>query len=317
MLNLVPVRNGNAVRQMIATRRLLDTFDRVVNQSSIQLTRLLRIAKGAFTFNVSRLSWTRRIATARRTHLATRTVNVTQPPPLHAPRRYPPKPAFSDTFYRPAVSVPVQIPLPILSSIASLLFKPPTMPSSYIPTRSRQISRRGGRRAGAATVSYFQPNQTRGARSISLTAHTQHLASWVADFSPTYGRLPPPHEKRRAPKPEHGPRVTASSYYSAGHQTSDAMIKLAKTPAGAVSIAPPSRTTAASWASTAPDEAHPSPSSTGTGTKSGQGELVLEGSTLGRWLTQHLSQAIIRPLTGMIGVDPRITPAWAGPSFGT
>lgn len=317
MSDPIPARNDSISRQMASARSLLDMLGRVISQSSNRLTRLLRIAKEASGFNVGRLTWTRPAARARQTRLPTRTVNAIQAPPFHAPSRYPPTPAFLDPAYRPALSTPLQVALPFPPSLASLLFKRPGVPNGYIPARSRQVNGPSGRQAGAAALPYFQSNRSRGTQSISPPANTQHLVSWLAGFSPTYGRPPPPHEHRRAPKPEHRFPVTTPSYPWVGHETSNAMTKLAKTPAGAVSITQPSRTTAASRESTASNEPHFSSGGTGNGNKSSQGELVLEASMLGRWLTQQLNREIVRPPTGMIGVDPRMTPAWVGPSFGT
>ena len=47
------------------------------------------------------------------------------------------------------------------------------------------------------------------------------------------------------------------------------------------------------------------------------GDLYLESTILGRWLTQHLNRQIEVPRPGIRSVDPRITPAWDGPSLST
>ncbi len=47
------------------------------------------------------------------------------------------------------------------------------------------------------------------------------------------------------------------------------------------------------------------------------GDLYLESSILRRWLFQSLDREVVRPRSGIIAVDPRVTPPWAGPSFAT
>jgi hypothetical protein len=53
------------------------------------------------------------------------------------------------------------------------------------------------------------------------------------------------------------------------------------------------------------------------GSRAGEGDLYLEGAAMGRWLTQYLGQEFARPRSGIMGVDPRITPSWGGPSLAT
>ncbi len=57
--------------------------------------------------------------------------------------------------------------------------------------------------------------------------------------------------------------------------------------------------------------------SSGKRDEAGHGALYLEGSVLGRWLTQYLNREIVRPRAGIMAVDPRITPSWGGPSLAT
>jgi len=309
------VRDSGVSRPLAAAGGLLDILDRVISQSSIQLTRLLRIAGGTFAFNVGRRSRIRRANMPRRTRLPTRTLNTTPTPPLLPVHQKSPKPISMADFYRPPMSLTAKVAPPFQPSVTSLLFKPLPIPARHISTRFRQVSGPGGSQTSAAV--YFQPNQTRGTRSNSPVVNTRRLVSWLAGLSSIYGTLPPSYSRRSSSKSERGTLVAALSYQQANHQISNIAKRLEQASAAVVSIGPRPLTTASLTTVTGADAGGPSPGGyTGKGNKSGQGELLLEGSALDRWLTQNLNQAITRPPTGIISVDPRITPAWTGSSFG-
>ena len=48
-----------------------------------------------------------------------------------------------------------------------------------------------------------------------------------------------------------------------------------------------------------------------------EGRFYLEGSALGHWLIKRLNLEISQPRSGIMAVDPRITPSWGGPSLAT
>ena len=45
-------------------------------------------------------------------------------------------------------------------------------------------------------------------------------------------------------------------------------------------------------------------------------ESAIDRLELGDWITQYLERQMMRPPVSMTGSDPRLTPVWAGPSFG-
>ncbi len=47
-----------------------------------------------------------------------------------------------------------------------------------------------------------------------------------------------------------------------------------------------------------------------------QGDLILDGMRLGRWISDRLSERITRPQQGFTGIDPRLSPSWPGPVTG-
>jgi len=303
-------------RQLVAGRGLLDLLDRVISQSSIRLTSLLRIARDAFAINAGRQSWARPGAITPRAGSPPHKVNAPQSLAPHTPRRDPVAPALLHTFYRSAMPAPRQAAFPFPSSLALLLFKRHDLSGSYIPARPPQMRGLGGRESGAATIARFRATRSGAMQPVPAPAVTQYFGSRLAHLSPAYQRPPSPYGHPHAPQPEHGPPAAAPRYQRVDHQISGTIAKLAKISARAVRIAPLRPTPAAFRPSPVSGRPHVSPGGARNTSNTECGELMLEGSTLGRWLTRHLNQEIIRPPTGIIGVDPRITPAWPGPSFG-
>jgi hypothetical protein len=100
-----------------------------------------------------------------------------------------------------------------------------------------------------------------------------------ASFAPPAAELPPEQPEaapRRAPvdRPPRGPAAGDTD---------------AETPSATM---PPSRSEASS--------------------ASFSGQIVLEGSRLGRWMSDGLTRMTERPPSGSTGVDPRATPGWPG-----
>jgi hypothetical protein len=46
------------------------------------------------------------------------------------------------------------------------------------------------------------------------------------------------------------------------------------------------------------------------------GEIFVDGSRLGRWMTDHLVRAAELPRAAMTGFDPRMSPTWPGAPVG-
>lgn len=42
------------------------------------------------------------------------------------------------------------------------------------------------------------------------------------------------------------------------------------------------------------------------------GELMIDGLAIGRWISDHLADRVVRPHSGFSGMDPRLSPAWPG-----
>ena len=46
------------------------------------------------------------------------------------------------------------------------------------------------------------------------------------------------------------------------------------------------------------------------------GELYLDGTSLGQWVSDHLENALLRPRSGVVAVDVRAVPSWGGSYIG-
>ena len=63
-----------------------------------------------------------------------------------------------------------------------------------------------------------------------------------------------------------------------------------------------------------PASAAPSASSSSGMTM--QGDIIIDGNKLGRWMTSNLARQASRPPSGPVGPDPRQTPLWSGQAQG-
>lgn len=301
----------------ITASSLLDVLDQVISRSSIQLRRLRRIAKSSVVASPDHRSWMKPAAMPRRTLSPARAINIRYALPSQAAHQNPTTSAPMPKFYQSGLPIPAQVALVLPPPLASRPFEPLPLAAGHIQAGSRQVGGISSNHVGTAAVASFQPNQTPEARSNSPVVDTRRPAPWLVDLSPIYGRYPSPHQRRSALISEDGRSGAVRSRQQVENQAAATGEKLTETATIAVSIVSRSPTTAASSTTRGSHEWDPSlGSGTGNRRQTGQGELILEGSTLSRWLTQKLNQAMTRPPVGITGVDPRIAPAWTGPSSG-
>jgi hypothetical protein len=85
----------------------------------------------------------------------------------------------------------------------------------------------------------------------------------------------------------------------------------------------PQRTSAETLAdrrplATAPAQTLPSvaPQSPGSASPPTSGDVYLDGTRLGTWMTNHLAREASRPPSGATGFDPRMSIAWPGAQQG-
>ena len=78
-----------------------------------------------------------------------------------------------------------------------------------------------------------------------------------------------------------------------------------------VQVSPrPERTPVAATEPASPMAAAPPPGPT-------QGDVYLDGTRVGRWISDRLAREVDRPQVGVTGFDPRVGPAWPGSLHGT
>ncbi|WP_216851195.1 hypothetical protein [Acidisphaera sp. L21] len=85
-------------------------------------------------------------------------------------------------------------------------------------------------------------------------------------------------------------------------------------PPGAPTYQPPSARPAASPQQPAAASFAPPPQQAAPITL--QGDIVLDGARVGRWMTSSLARQASRPAAGPTGPDPRQTPLWSGQAQG-
>jgi hypothetical protein len=136
------------------------------------------------------------------------------------------------------------------------------------------------------------------------TEHRQHPA-------PNYAQAPRRHEQPGEPTlPPRANRPSHAAHQAAESTTQPTMAARPAAPPGQSVLLQTSAPQPARTGSFAP----PPPSSEQTITL--QGDIILDGARLGRWMTSSLARQAARPPTGPTGPDPRQTPLWSGQAQG-
>jgi hypothetical protein len=310
-------RGGSASRQTFAVRTHLHILERTTGESSINLSRLLRIAKGILGPDAGRQSWARLMLLAHGRRRPTSKV-ITAPrlsPHVaheHHASRTPENPSS-----RTAISLSNRSTRALAPWLASSRFKAQVMPDGNTQARQLQVDRSVSRQVG--TTAPMSPRSRRPTvmQPVALEAIVQVLGSQLAAFGQTFGGPRSPLGQVRPPRPRRATAVAPFGYNYAGDEPSGGITQLANTSVGAISTAPLSQTLTVSHPATARGKLDKTQGGNGQGNQTGQGDLYLEGSVLGRWLTQHLERELIRPRAGIMAVDPRLTPSWGGPTLTT
>lgn len=222
-------------------------------------------------------------------------------------------------FDRTAISLPNRSIRALAPWLASPRFKAPVVPGSHTQTRSPQIDRRASQPVGTTAPTSPRSHRPPVTQSVALEAIVQVLGSRLSGLSRTSEEPRSPLGQVRPPRLRRAAAVAPFGYNYAGDEQSGGITQLANTSVGAISTALPSQTQtlAVSRPKTARGKSNRVENSNDKGSETGQGDLYLEGSVLGRWLTQHLNREIVRPRAGIMAVNPRITPSWGGPSLAT
>jgi hypothetical protein len=314
----VYLRGNSAFRQIFAVRTQLRTLDRMIGESPISLSRLLRIAEGIFGGKVGRLPWARPTSLAHGPQGLALTMMTTIPrTSSHVANHYRPSRAALAPPRRPAASLLVQNMRPLPPGLASPRFKAPIMPSGYAQIRPRAVNRPASRQVEKTAPIAPRAQRTSVIQSIALDAVVSALGSRLSASSQTFGRSRSPLEHVRQPRLLPASAIAPVNYNYAHNELIGGITRLADTSAGAISTASPSHTSAVAGLKAARSNRSGYRDGNGKGKNTEQGDLYLEGSILSRWLTQHLNREIVRPRAGIMAVDPRITPSWGGPSLAT
>ena len=137
--------------------------------------------------------------------------------------------------------------------------------------------------------------------------HTGHRQHPVPHHAPAQDRGEQPREPAAPPttvRPSHAAHHTAISRLEPNAASRPSA------PPAQQALSPPSPPPPARTSSFAP----PPPSSEQTITL--QGDIILDGVRLGRWMTSNLARQAARPAAGPTGPDPRQTPLWSGQAQG-
>jgi hypothetical protein len=241
-------------------------------------------------------------------------------PEAPAPIAAPPVPSTPAPPRQPAVPAteraPVTIPPPPIQTPAA----PPqkqaaTMPAPALqrgPLSSPAMGTEANRTqipVGTATVIHHHKHSSR--REFVTRQTLQTVPNPPAKIQDLLTPASPAHSAPRI-APDHTPAFEYPGPKTAGGQ------RVSRTPEPVampnVPPAPPARPPTAAAPALQPPSFAPPPLSQPTIML--QGDIILDGARLGRWMTSSLARQAARPPAGPTGPDPRQTPLWSGQAQG-
>ena len=215
------------------------------------------------------------------------------------------------------VSLPLRGLLSLPRRILPSTSKASIAPGNYTSTTPRRLERPASGAAKAIALLPLQLHHASMPQPIAIETIVRALASQVSSFVYTFGGRHPPLERLRAARRRLPAAIAPFGYNHPGNSQFDSLARIPHKSPETISTESRPWTMAASHSTTMRRRSSHSQDQHDARNRMGRGDLHLEGSVLGRWLTQHLSREIIRPRAGIIAVDPRITPSWGGPSLST
>ena len=310
-------RGSSTSRQILATRNQLEILNRTIVKSSINLSRLRSISERIVGLKAGRLPWVAPTTLAFQPQRSTKMTTTTLSRTHQVDYQDNPSRASSVSFRQLTVSRPLQALLSLPRRVLAATSKAPIVPSNYTWTTPRQQEKPASRVVNAIALLPPQPHRASARHPIAIETIVQALASQFSSSMRAFGQ-PHPSSERHGSARRRLPAAVAPFGYS--HPSSRRLGGFAQHLSRfseTISTEFPSRATAASHSTTMRRNPSYIKDEYDNGNSTGRGDLHLEGSVLGRWLTQHLTREVIRPRAGIITVDPRITPSWGGPSLFT
>lgn len=169
---------------------------------------------------------------------------------------------------------------------------------------------------GAVSQRMTRPFQTTAAQPIAPGAAVGLLVSRVRSGGSPLEIGRPFKESAIQSRRQRVVATAPFAHYRVGDEPGDPFIRSAISRGGTALSPLSSPTFAVSRSKVPPTNPLEKENGINGNSRSLQGELYLDDSMLGRWLTQYLSREVIRPRTGIMAIDPRVTPSWGGPSLG-
>ncbi len=306
---------GGAAFQLSQLRDQAGALDRILGQSSVKLSRLLSIAQTHLRFQAGHAPSAKPASPLIRSKKSAWPLIMSLQPSTPLNHNHRSSQMASGPVSRRVVSRPVGELHPLPYQPVSLKSYAHAAVGHAARNEAQQISKMGSRRANPTAL------LTPGSRQIS---HKQSMALKATALVPVYrfppsrkivGRYRAPPEYARAATHQVIPAVAPSSNRFLDDGTSGLNSPLVSLRTDRIQSALQVRISTAFGDNTPPSRADRIQASNDSRREIRHGDLYLEGSVLGRWLIQHLNREIIRPRSGMMAVDPRITPPWGASSL--
>ena len=209
-------------------------------------------------------------------------------------------------------SIPISSTMPARSTVQPLAPAPPV----------RHLSAAAGDNAprNDSAGALAAPYQGRVAPSQGLDSPRPLSLHTAASMPPSplpspLGLPQPAAVARRVPRQEATAPLIAATILPPTPETPAPAGPVSPRPQPTEPVAPSAHPPPASAALPLPlPSAAPRPSPQATGPTSG--DVYLDGTRLGRWISDRLARDASRPQAGGVGFDPRMTLAWPGPPIG-
>jgi hypothetical protein len=308
---------GITLSQTLALYKQFGTFTETIGPATIILPRLLRIVGGIFNPKLRHLPWAKAASLTRRPWGATKAVSATSRlsspaavghDPPWTPRSATPRPRAS----LPFLDMP---PRPLPSGL--LRPRAPVGSSRRIQEQLRGTNSTARYPADRPVPISSKIHTTAASQSVAFETVVHLLAGRLSGASQTLGTSRSLLGYVPAATRQRATAVAPVTYKYSGEEPLKGMFPPNNVSTGAILTRSPTGTPMASRPVTVPSILDTSQASSNKARNAGSGNLYLEGSVLGRWMTRRLSEEIVRPRDGTMAVDPRVTPPWGGPSLPT
>jgi hypothetical protein len=305
------------LRRTLAVHRKFRTFTGAIGRASTALSRLFRIAEMGFSPRAKQLQLASRASLTRQMWRPEGTMSTTAHRLSPEAKQHDASQSPQSLIYSPKTSLSLRGLPPHRSLLGVPSPEAPVARKQYTHKQPRSSNSTADRPKDGSPQMPSQTNTISAWPRVVPETVSHALSAQLLDFIQRSGEAQsqpqhiPPTIRRRAAA------VAPVAYRHSGSEPLGGVFQHDIISIGEMLTESPSGTPLTLRSHPVASAPAGSQETNDRGRHSGRGSLYLEGSVLGRWLTQRLNQEIVRPRDGIMAVDPRVTPSWGGPSLPT